>query len=427
MDAKLLKAEEEAKELHYLHADGQAKTQKQLEKLQSTMKKYMQTKKAHILSLEEQLRAKEEERKRVFEEKKSSNSHEQKLEKEIEKLRAELSASKNLLNETIQISRTKHEELTENLQRAQAELEVARRGVFVENEGIFSPSQVEGFLKEISATRRELDETKDQEMKARKEKNDLAKVFINLKKKYESLLKETDDSRRKEEEMQSALQQQIRDLLVKKEDLERSLSLSEDSLKTAKTKEKELLEREREMEVSLSQLKALLSKINLRFQEEKEKVRVMQLEHSQTLTKLAEAQTQNEELLKSKMSQKDLEEEIGSLRSRLSTCEGHLKKEKEEKDDTHREFEEYKLKAHAALQNHTEEMTKIESYLETIQNLERDVLSFKQNELRLNAKILELESAHASSFSLKQQVRDLQTENAELLSQVQAFHFRISK
>jgi len=246
----------------------------------------------------------------------------------------------------------------------------------------------------------------------RKEKNDLAKVFINLKKKYEAVVHEMENNKELEitrEELQKHKQANAK--------LLKQCSDALESEKNTSAKLGEAKEKIEELEKTVAKLRGVLVKANQRFQEDKQAIKDLRGE-------LSTAKQTNEDLLvelehvrSSSAGTDSLKSTIKELEEKVERLAGEIEAVGQEKETVSAEFEAYRVKAHAALQTNAEEIGKIESYVEKISKMEGEAKELKQKEISLNETILELKGSVAANAELQEQFRDLQDENAELLTQ----------
>ena len=204
--------------------------------------------------------------------------------------------------------------------------------------------------------------------------------------------------------------------------LQQSTTALENEKKTSE-KLQEAKEKMEELDKTVGKLKGVLVKANQRFQEDKQTIKDLRSE-------IASAKKVNEEVLaeldhirSSSSSTDNLKASIKELEEKVERLNGEMEGVAQDKEMVAAEFEAYRVKAHAALQTNAEEIGKIDSYLEKILKLEGEVKEVKQREVSLNETILELKGKVAGRGELEEQVRDLQDENAELLTQVSFLSF----
>ena len=308
------------------------KTEQQFTQLQTTMRKYIATQKKKVAMLEQ--------------EREAVKGREKEMERRYETMNAELGVAKELAKE--------------------------QKEVKLSGGAVLEVEQVERMMMDLEVAAKEKEKLVGMVRAVKKEKNDLAKVFMNLKKKYGEVVQA---SASKAELVQSQ-------------------------------------ERVGELEGKCKKLRDVLARANDRIQQNK-------VQMKQTGEHMV--------VLESKLMK--LEGEAGVAgeqhQAKLRDLEGVLEKMekerelmKEEKKKVEEEFNNYRVKATTALQQNAGELGRVDEYVNTISSLRVEVAQLKQADLRLKEKIIELQATQNSSPSLKEEVEDLQNENAELQSQV---------
>ncbi len=209
----------------------------------------------------------------------------------------------------------------------------------------------------------------------RKEKNDMAKAFLNLKKKYEITL------------------QTVKELQDHPSPLSTPPSPSSSpSISSPSPSSSDLAEQN-------AKLREILRKANERIQSQKSRIRLLeeQMEEERiglpTTPDVNSEFTDRESRAREREAMREAEEK---WRSRLSAAEESLKqaererdtlqKERErereslvkERDALREEFESYRLKAHGALQHNAAELSRVSEMEETLSHLRQEVAQLKQ-------------------------------------------------
>ena len=360
----------------------------QILRMQSILRKYVAAKRIQL--------------KRMGDEIEARRKQEQQLKAQMEHVKTELSVTKDLLGER-KVSESDVQEvdvLRTKLHQTLRELQSAKQGVRLETGKVMSAEQVAKVMANVEKYKTSNEELKEKVKSTRKKKNDLAKAFINLKKRYESILKEQEGGGgaggpRADPEM-----------IEKYEAMEEEL--------------KEAKERIVELEERAAKMKQLVAKANQRIQENKQTIQAhlvtieMLEEKNNELTVAAEG----DDSVSSEVVEKKIEEAVSAMRDQLVQQREESARLASELSATKSEFESYRVKAHSALQLNAGEMSKVSEYQDTIAQLKSDIHSLTLNEQKLNEHILDLQSTQATSISLTDQMRELQAENADLLTQM---------
>ena len=213
-------------------------------------------------------------------------------------------------------------------------------------------------------------------------------------------------------------QEELTKLKQNNAQLEEQYSTTLENEKKTAEKLQEAKEKMEEMDKTVGKLKGVLVKANQRFQEDKQTIKELRGE-------LLSVKKVNEDVLaelnhirSSSSSTDNLKSTIKELEEKVERLGGEIEGLTQDKEMVGAEFEAYRVKAHAALQTNAEEIGKIDVYLEKISKLEGEMKEVKGREVGLNETILELKGKVAGKGELEEQLRDLQDENAELLTQV---------
>ena len=154
------------------------------------MKKYISAKKHQLSSTVAQLEETTAQLEGALEKEKGREDEERRKRRDLDNLEAELSVAKEIIASGTMKKREEVEELERKLKEAEEKLEKAE-GVVLEGGEVVGATEVMR-LKEVE---RQSEMLVEKVMGLKKEKNDLKKVFINLKKKYEAVVHEMENNK----------------------------------------------------------------------------------------------------------------------------------------------------------------------------------------------------------------------------------------
>ena len=155
------------------------------------MQKYISAKKHQLSTTLAQLETTTAELEGALEREKGREEEEKKKRRDVDNLEAELSVAKEIISSGSMRKREEVEELERRLKEAEEKLENAMGGVILKGGEVVGEEEVMR-LREVE---REGGMLIEKVMGLKKEKNDLKKVFINLKKKYEAVVHEMENNK----------------------------------------------------------------------------------------------------------------------------------------------------------------------------------------------------------------------------------------